>query len=176
MGLQAASFYMLVTWLAPISTSIGRSEVVAGVDVMFFQITGVIGSLLVPVVLRGRLRRWVPALLPSLAIVGALGLILAPARVFAWACLAGLSAGASLGMSLTLMAERARDHHTAVALSGMSQSVGYVIAALGPIAFGALHTLTDDWTAPLALVLVVLAALTVVGIFAGRDRYVLDRS
>ncbi|MGC5223459.1 MFS transporter [Micromonospora sp. DT81.3] len=175
MGLQAASFYMLVTWLAPISTSIGRSEVVAGVDVMFFQITGVIGSLLVPVVLRGRLRRWVPALLPSLAIVGALGLILAPAGVFAWACLAGLSAGASLGMSLTLMAERARDHHTAVALSGMSQSVGYVIAALGPIAFGALHTLTGDWTAPLLLLVLVLLGQGVIGALVGRERFVLHR-
>ena len=175
MGLQAASFYMLVTWLAPISTSIGRSEVVAGVDVMFFQITGVIGSLLVPVVLRGGLRRWVPALLPSLAIIAALGLILAPAGVFAWACLAGLSAGASLGMSLTLMAERARDHHTAVALSGMAQSVGYVIAALGPIAFGALHTLSGDWTAPLLLLVLVLLGQGVIGALVGRDRFVLER-
>jgi len=57
----------------------------------------------------------------------------------------------------------------------MSQSVGYVIAALGPVAFGALHSLTGDWLASLALVLAVLAALTVVGVFAGRDRFVLDR-
>ncbi|HEX5859884.1 MAG TPA: MFS transporter [Microbacterium sp.] len=175
MGLQAASFYMLVTWLAPISASIGRSEAVAGVDVMFFQITGVIGSLLVPVVLRGGLRRWVPALLPSLAIIAALGLIISPDAVFAWACLAGLSAGASLGMSLTLMAERARDHHTAVALSGMSQSVGYVIAALGPIAFGALHTLTGDWTVPLLLLVVVLIGQGVIGALVGRERFVLER-
>ena len=175
MGLQAASFYMLVTWLAPISTSIGRSEVAAGVDVMFFQITGVIGSLLVPVVLRGGLRRWVPALLPSLAIIAALGLIVAPQAVFAWACLAGLSAGASLGMSLTLMAERARDHHTAVALSGMSQSIGYVIAALGPIAFGALHTLTGDWTVPLLLLVLVLLGQGLIGALVGRERFVLER-
>jgi len=174
MGLQAASFYMLVTWLAPISTSIGRSPVVAGIDVMFFQITGVIGSLLVPVVLRGRLRRWVPTLLPSLAIMGALGLIVAPQAVLAWACLAGLSSGASLGMSLTLMAERARDHTTAVALSGMSQSVGYVIAALGPIAFGALHTLSGGWTVPLLLLVVVLLGQGVIGALVGRDRYVLE--
>ena len=57
----------------------------------------------------------------------------------------------------------------------MSQSVGYVIAAFGPVAFGALHSLTGGWIASLALVLAVLAALTIVGVFAGRDRYVLAR-
>ena len=77
-------------------------------------------------------------------------------------------------MSLTLMAQRARDHEASAALSGMSQSVGYVIAALGPIAFGALHTLSGTWVPSLVLVLVVLATLTVVGVYAGRDRYVLD--
>ncbi|HWI31981.1 MAG TPA: MFS transporter [Microbacterium sp.] len=175
MGVQAASFYMLVTWLAPISVSLGRSAVVAGVDVMFFQVAGIVGSLLVPVVLRGRMRRWVPALLPSLAILGTLGLIFAPGAVLAWACLSGLSAGASLGMSLTLMAERARGHATAVALSGMAQSVGYVIAAFGPIAFGALHTLSGDWTEPLLLLLAVLLAQAVIGALVGRERLVLER-
>ena len=57
----------------------------------------------------------------------------------------------------------------------MSQSVGYVIAALGPVAFGALHSLSSGWVASLALVLAVLVALTVVGVFAGRDRFVLDQ-
>ena len=102
--------------------------------------------------------------------------MVAPDAVLLWASLIGLTGGATLAMSLTLMAQRARDHDASAALSGMSQSVGYVIAALGPVAFGTLHSLTGDWIASLALVLAVLAALTVVGVFAGRDRYVLDRS
>ncbi|WP_239539666.1 MFS transporter [Microbacterium sp. B35-04] len=176
MGLQASMFYMFVTWLAPLSMSIGRSEVVAGIDVMVYQLFSLAGCLLLPLILRGGLERWAPALIPSLAIVGVAGLMIAPDTVLLWASLIGLTGGATLAMSLTLMAQRARDHDASAALSGMSQSVGYVIAALGPVTFGALHSLTGDWIASLALVLAVLAALTVVGVFAGRDRYVLDRS
>ncbi|WP_223214646.1 MFS transporter [Microbacterium ureisolvens] len=175
MGLQASMFYMFVTWLAPLSMSIGRSEVVAGIDVMVYQLFSLAGCLLLPLALRGGLERWAPALIPSLAVVGVAGLMIAPGGVLLWGSLIGLTGGATLAMSLTLMAQRARDHDTSTALSGMSQSVGYVIAALGPIAFGALHSLTGGWTASLALVLAVLLALTVVGVFAGRDRYVLER-
>ncbi|MBD3942258.1 MFS transporter [Microbacterium sp. NEAU-LLC] len=174
MGLQASMFYMFVTWLAPLSMSIGRSEVVAGVDVMVYQLFSLAGCLLLPLILRGPLERWAPALIPSLAIVGVAGLMLAPGAVLVWGCLIGLTGGATLAMSLTLMAQRARDHDTSAALSGMSQSVGYVIAALGPVAFGALHSLTGGWTLSLGLVLAVLVALTIVGVFAGRDRYVLE--
>lgn len=175
MGLQAAMFYMVLTWLASISMSTGRSEVVAGIDVMIFQLFSLAGSVLVPLTLRGRLERYAPAVIPVLAVIGVAGLMIAPGAILVWAVLVGLSSGATLGMSLTLMAQRARDHDTSAALSGMSQSVGYVIAALGPIAFGGLHSLVGGWTASLSLLLVIVLALMAVGLFAGRDRYVLEK-
>lgn len=175
MGLQSAMFYMLVTWLAAISMSTGRTEVVAGIDVMVYQLFSLAGSVLLPLILRGRVERLAPALIPVLAVIGAIGLMAAPDAVLVWAPLLGLSSGASLGMSLTLMAQRARDHDAASALSGMSQSVGYAVAALGPVLFGWLHSLTGGWTLPLAVLLAMNVALSLVGLFAGRDRYVLER-
>ncbi|WP_224786027.1 MFS transporter [Microbacterium caowuchunii] len=174
MGLQASVFYMLVTWLAPMSISIGRSAIVAGLDVMLYQIFSIVGSLLLPLLLRGRARRWVPALIPVLSVVGVIGMMVAPGMILLWAPCLGLSSGATLGMSLTLMAQRARDHGTAAALSGMAQSVGYVIAAAGPVVFGALHAATDGWLWSLTVLLLVLLTLSAVGVFAGRERYVLD--
>ncbi|GAA3922467.1 CynX/NimT family MFS transporter [Microbacterium invictum] len=176
MGLQSAMFYMLVTWLATISMATGRSEVLAGVDVMVYQLLSLAGSVSLPFILRGRIERFAPALIPSLAIVGTVGLMLAPGAISVWVVLLGLSSGSTLAMSLTLMAQRARDHDASSALSGMSQSVGYLIAALGPVTFGALHALTDGWIASLSLLLVVLVLLTIVGVFAGRPRFVLDPS
>jgi CP family cyanate transporter-like MFS transporter len=175
MGLQAAAFYMLLTWLAPLSISEGRSEVASGFVVMLFQILTIAGSLLVPILLRGRLERWVPGLIPALAIVGAVGLVLAPDTIALWAVLVGLSSGASLGMSLTLIASRARDPRAASALSGMAQSVGYLIAAAGPVAFGALHSATGAWSAPLLLLAAVCLAQAAVGVAVGRPRFVLER-
>ncbi len=173
MGFQSAMFYMLVTWLAAISMSTGRSEVAAGIDVMIYQLMSLAGALTLPLLLRGRIERYIPALIPALAIVGTIGLMAAPAAITLWAVLLGLSSGSTLGMSLTLMAQRARDHDASSALSGMSQSVGYLIAALGPIAFGSLHSLTGGWIASLSLLLTVLVLLTLTGLFAGRPRYVL---
>ncbi|MCD1269299.1 MFS transporter [Microbacterium sp. MEC084] len=174
-GVQASHFYVLLTWLAPFALSIGRGEAQSGVDVMIYQLAGVVSSLALPLALRGRLERWAPALLPALAIVGVAGFLLAPDGILAWSVLAGLTSGASLAMSFTLMASRSRDHHTASALSGMAQSVGYAFAALPPIAFGLLHTATGGWTAPMLFLAAILATQAILGILVGRDRRVFER-
>ena len=172
-GLQSSSFYILLTWLAPFATTAGRDAVIAGIDVAVYQLAGIAGSLILPLFLRGRLRRWVPASLPILAMLGVVGMLTATDALTLWTIPAGLSAGASLGMALTLMAERARDLATSTALSGMAQSVGYLLAAAGPIAFGALHALSDGWMLPFGLLLLVLTAQLLFGIGVGRDRFVL---
>lgn len=174
MGFQSAVFYILVTWLATIAVSTGRSAVTAGVDVMLYQVGAVVGALVVPFLFRGRAARWVPGALPILALIGAVGLMLAPGAILLWIALLGPASGASLGTSLTLMAQRARDHHASAALSGMSQSVGYLMAAAGPVLFGTLHDATDAWILPLLLVVAILIGQGISGLYAGRDRYVLD--
>jgi CP family cyanate transporter-like MFS transporter len=175
MGLQSCAFYMLVTWLAAISTSTGRSAVEAGFDVMFYQLFSLAGSLALPLALRGRAQRWVPALIPFLGVAGTIGLMAAPGAILVWAAILGLFGGAALAMALTLLAPRARDHRAASALSGMAQSVGYLLAAVGPVAFGAVHAALGGWTGSLLLLLAVAVGLIVTGVFVGRDRYVLDR-
>lgn len=173
MGVQSAAFYMLVTWLAPYAVAQGRTPVTAGLDLMAFQLIGILGSFIAPLLLRSRVRRWAPALSPWIGIVGCLGLLLAPQLLLLWAIVAGASAGASLSMSLTLMGERAADARAASALSGMSQSVGYAIAAVGPVAFGALLGATGAWTAPLLLIVAALVAQSATGLAVGRERFVL---
>jgi CP family cyanate transporter-like MFS transporter len=174
MGFQASTFYMMLTWLAAISTSIGRSEVVAGFDVMIYQLTTIIGSIIVPVLLRGPAERYVPAAIPLVGVIGIAGLMVAPGAIVMWVLIAGLSSGASLSMSLTLMAQRARTPDASAALSGMAQSVGYLIAAVGPVLFGALHAGFGGWTVSLGLLGLVLLAQSVTGVLAGRPRFVLD--
>ncbi|WP_232527790.1 MFS transporter [Microbacterium suaedae] len=174
MGAQSTLFYAMLTWTAPFSRSVGRSEVVAGSDVMLFQIIGVIGSLGLPFLMRGRLARWMPSLIPVVGMVGISGLILAPQGIVVWLLIQGLSSGASLAISLTLMATRARDHRAASALSGMAQSVGYVISGAAPLVFGAILTASGGWEWAFGYVLVALTAQLVLGVFVGRERYVFD--
>lgn len=173
MGFQAMTFYMMVTWLAPLAHSLGRAEVVAGIDVMLLQLSSLAGSLVVPLLLRGRLARWAPALIPVLGLLAVTGLIKASALFLGWVVLYGLSSGASLAISFSLFGLRARTPAAAGRLSGMAQSGGYAIAAAGPVAFGALLSLTGGWLAPLLLVLLALGAQLAVGLFVGRERPVL---
>ena len=99
-----------------------------------------------------------PGAHPLVGVIGVIGLMLAPEGIMFWAACLGSSSGASLSMSLTLMAQRARDHDTAAALSGMSQSVGYVVAAIGPVLFGWAHATTGNWMISLGLLLLALRA------------------
>ena len=174
MGAQSASFYILSTWLAPYSASLGRSAVVAGFDVMLFQLLSIAGSMLLPLLARGRMLRWTHSLVALVALVSAIGYVAAPAMLPLWLIVGGIAAGASLTTALMLASVRARTQQQAAALSGMVQSVGYLIAMLGPIAFGWLHGLTGGWIWSFALVWAVLAVQLVVGIFAGRPRFVLE--
>ncbi|MGM7670435.1 MFS transporter [Microbacterium sp. A93] len=175
MGVQSTSFYVLVTWLASVSISTGRSAAIAGFDVMLYQVFSLVGSLTVALVMHGRGARLTPALLPILGIAGIAGLMIWPGAIGFWVVPLGLFSGASLGVSLTLMAQRARDHSTSSALSGMSQSVGYAIAAIGPVLFGAVQAATGSWTVPLTILLVAMVLQGAIGVFAARDRYVLSR-
>ncbi|MFC7766306.1 MFS transporter [Leucobacter soli] len=178
MGSQSASYYILATWIAPYSASLDRSAVLAGIDTMIFQLLGVAGSMLLPFVIRGRAQPWGPALVAGVSLIASIGYLALPALLPAWLVLGGLSAGASLTIALMLTATRARTAQHAAALSGMAQSVGYLIAAAGPIVFGWLLGLgggsSGAWIAPFALVWLVTAVQIVFGLAVRKPRFVLE--
>lgn len=172
MGTQSSTFYVWATWLAPLDLSRGSDPVTAGLHVMVFHVCGMFGSLSAPFISRGAMRRILPVLLPVIAAAGAVGLILAPAALLAWLILSGFSAGCALTVSLTLMAQRSTDAATAAATSGMSQSVGYLIAAVGPVLFGVLYGATGSWIPPLFVILAGVGLQFCAGLLLARERMV----
>ena len=56
----------------------------------------------------------------------------------------------------------------------MAQTIGYLIAASGPVTVGALHDQGGGWFAPVAALLGCTATLLVVGWIAAADRRVED--
>jgi CP family cyanate transporter-like MFS transporter len=108
-----------------------------------------------------------------LAGVGTLGLLIAAGTATAlWVVLLGLGLGACFSLALTFFALRAPDPEHAAALSGMAQSVGYLLAAAGPFLFGVLRDATHAWSAPLALLLAIMVCLLVAGLGAARNAHV----
>jgi CP family cyanate transporter-like MFS transporter len=86
--------------------------------------------------------------------------------------LLGIGQGTGISLALTLVVLRAPDGSRAASLSGMAQGVGYVLAAGGPSALGALHDLTGGWEAPVAVMIAATFALLATGLVAGRTGFV----
>jgi CP family cyanate transporter-like MFS transporter len=109
----------------------------------------------------------------ALAVAGVAGLMIAPADLAAvWAILIGAATGCYLSLALTFLVLRAPDTAHTAALSGMVQSGGYMLAAVGPTGMGALHDLAGGWTVPLWALMGVTVLACVFGLGASRDRMV----
>lgn len=173
MGLQSTNYYVLVTWLPSIERDAGISGTTAGTHQFLFNVFGIVGSLCCSALLaRLRDQRVLGVIIPVTLLIAVLGILVAPGLTGVWACIAGIGGGASIVLSLSLFGLRARHHTTAASLSGMAQSVGYILAALGPVLVGALHDATGSWTPALSVLVVVDVAMLCAGVLAGRNRTV----
>ncbi|MFF9472854.1 CynX/NimT family MFS transporter [Streptomyces roseolus] len=174
MGLQSVWSYVLIAWMPTIFTDHGMSRSEAGVVFAFNNLIQVAGAFVVPLLAgRRRSQRPLVVLVTAMVAAGYAGLLVAPAEgAWLWAAVLGVGQGGALGLALTLIVLRTGDAPTAARLSGMAQTVGYLLAAAGPLAAGALHQATGSWTVPIALVIGVCAAAAGVGLFAARDRTV----
>ncbi|MFJ4904361.1 CynX/NimT family MFS transporter [Streptomyces sp. NPDC093249] len=174
MGLQSLWSYVLIAWMPTIFTDHGMSRSTAGVVFAFNNLIQVAGAFVVPL-LAGRMRSQRPlvALVTTLVAAGYAGLLVAPLEgAWLWSAVLGVGQGGAVGLALTLIVLRSGDAATAARLSGMAQTVGYLLAAAGPLAAGVLHQATGSWTLPICVVLVVCAAALGVGLLAARDRVV----
>ncbi|MEJ6550901.1 MFS transporter [Corynebacterium sp. USCH3] len=173
MGLQSTVYYVLVTWLPSIEQDAGVSGATAGSHLLLFNVFGIAGSLVCSALLvRLRDQRILGVVIPVTLLIAVTGILSAPGLTGIWACIAGIGGGASIVLSLSLFGLRTRHHTAAASLSGMAQSVGYILAALGPVAVGALHDATGSWTPALLMLIAVTAAMLWAGVLAGRDRTV----
>ncbi|MGY0503543.1 MFS transporter [Nocardia sp. FBN12] len=169
MGLQSLGFYVVVTWLPQVFQDNGLSAAAAGWLLFLFQAIAVLTSLAVPGALRwARDQRALATGCSAIMLLGYIGLFFAPGLALLWSVVLGLGGGACLVLALAFMSMRAKDATSAGALSAMAQSVGYLLAAVGPVVFGLLHTVGSDWKAPLTLMCVAAAAQTAVALVAGR--------
>lgn len=172
LALQSTVYYVVITWWPSIEQDHGFSAGSAGWHQLVFQVFGIVGALVAAALIhRWRSQSLLTGCVAMLVPVGACGQLLAPGAAILWIALIGIAAGATITIALSLFGLRTRDHHQAAALSGMAQSVGYLVAACGPIVIGAIHAATGSWTVPLLIVVVAGLAEVTLGVLAGRDRH-----
>ena len=95
--------------------------------------------------------------------VGYVGLMVAPhSLAVVWAVFVGAGT-TTFPLILVLVGLRARTPEGTAALSGVTQSLGYLVAATGPFTVGALYDATGGWTVPLLAMTAVVVPLFVTG-------------
>jgi len=147
----------------------------AGWMLSFSSFPGIAAALTTPSLAR-RLRQpeAMVVLCVAFSAVGYLGLIVAPiSLVYLWMVALGLGQGIAISLALGYIVARAPDSHHTAHLSTMAQSVGYLIACIGPLALGAIHDMTAGWTVPLLVLILVLVPVLFTGLAACQERYVL---
>ncbi|WP_245835799.1 CynX/NimT family MFS transporter [Virgibacillus ndiopensis] len=177
MGLQSFLFYVTISWLPEILHDYGVSMATAGWMLSFTQFIGLPASFLVPVI-AGRFssQRGIVLVMGAFAVSGYGGLLVGDsyAVMVISTILIGIAMSGSFALALAFLGMRARNAKQAAELSGMAQSLGYVLAAVGPMFIGYLYDLTHIWTVPLITLICVALFVVIFGFGAGRDKYVLD--
>jgi CP family cyanate transporter-like MFS transporter len=173
-GLQSLIFYCLIAWLPDILLQKGVDPQQAGFMLSSMQITSI------PVIFLGSLLAGQKANHRTLVIVSILcyitgfsGMLISDGAVtYVWTALFGIAGGLTFGLTMMYFTLRTRTSQEAAQLSGMAQSVGYLLAAVGPMLFGYLREALDNWRMPVYILIVVASLCLLFGVFAARDRYV----
>jgi len=174
-GLQSLQAYAVFGWFAELYRDAGFSAYTAGL--LLGVITGVSIplSILIPwLVGRTHDQTLLMCVVMACYPIGYLGLVFAPrAGGLAWAILVGIGL-CTFPLILTLIGLRARTPRGTAALSGFTQSTGYLIAAIGPFGIGLLHDQTGGWTVPLLVLLALCVPQLWVGLAVSRPAYIED--
>ncbi|HFI5640740.1 TPA: CynX/NimT family MFS transporter [Raoultella planticola] len=171
LGINSLVYYVIIGWLPAILQSLGYSEAQAGSLHGLLQLATAAPGLAIPLILhRLKDQRAIAVIVALMCAISACGLWFWPGQAVVWTLIFGFGSGATMILGLTFIGLRANSAHQAAALSGMAQTIGYLLAACGPPLMGKIHDANGDWQIPLIAVALISVVMALFGALAGRDR------
>lgn len=171
MGFQSFIPYSLFTWLPDILISKGYSESAAGWLIALYQV-GLIPTTFVAPIAAGKVndQRLYAFLAGIIFFIGIFGIrFFDEAYIPLFLFIAGIAAGITFSLAMMFFVLRTNTISESANLSGMAQSIGYFIAAIGPIALGLVADVFESWNAPLNILLLISLGISAAGLVAGRN-------
>lgn len=174
MGIQSFIFYVLVAWMPEMLVDKGLSTIQAGGMLSLLQITLLPVTFIIPIIAEKRENQlpyvWLAFLL---FFFGILGLMFGNMLLITLSIVGiGIAGGIAFSLSMLFFNLRTTSTKQAAELSGMAQSIGYLLAATGPFLFGFLHDMTQTWRLSLIVLLGLTIVLLVVGLNAGKKQVI----
>lgn len=169
-GLTSLTYYISVSWLPALLKDAGFTGAEAGNVHGFMQLASATpGLVLLPAIKRFKNQQLIAVTVAGITAIGTAGVALYPKLALIWGGCIGFGAGAAIILGLMFIGLRTNNMLQAASLSGMAQSVGYLLAACGPICAGILHDFTQSWASVFYTCTVVCIILSFVGLGAGRS-------
>ena len=175
MGFQSFLFYTTISWLPEILQDYGASVSLSGSLLSFIQLIGLPVSFIVPYFAGKLYSQWSLVFFLSLfGIFGYTGLLIGNSYLVMMISVIsiGMYIGGIFPLALTLLGLRARDAKESAALSGMAQSIGYLLAALGPVFIGYLYDAANSWSPPIITIIAIGIVVMILGSLSGRNKYI----
>lgn len=174
MGIQSFIFYVLVAWLPEMLVGKGLSTIQAGGMLSLLQMTLLPIIFIVPIIAEKRPDQksfvWVLFLLFAFGILGLMGNNMKIVTLSIMGI--GIAGGITFSLSMMFFNLRTTSAKQAAELSGMAQSIGYLLAATGPFLLGFLHDVTQNWQSSLTILLAMTNILLIVGLNSAKKRVI----
>ncbi|MGW7886887.1 CynX/NimT family MFS transporter [Staphylococcus xylosus] len=176
MGFQSMVFYTVVAWVPSILVDRGLDPSTAGYLLMLNQFSQVPMTFTFPIIAsKLKDQRILVVIITALFLVGfSLFFTQSLVLLIIGIIIAGLAMGACFSLCMTFFSIRARTSDGSISLSGFGQSVGYLIAAVGPFLIGYLHDATESWDSGIIALIVMSVLFFVFGYPAAKNKVVED--
>ena len=176
-GMSSLLFYSLLSWLATILQAKGFDGETAGYFSSLFVLIGIPGSFIIPIV-ANKLRNQ-SVLGVSVGMIYLLGIVLLMladswALVLIAIILCGVGTSSVFSYCISSFSIHTKSAADASTLSGMAQSLGYFLGAIGPFVMGKVFDLTQNWNVSLILLLAAAAAAVIAGWKIGKP-YIINQ-
>lgn len=171
MGLQSLLFYTIAAFLPSIWISKGLSEVAAGSMASVFQFMAPIAIIGMTWLInkRGVRLQTVAIGATVLNVIGLLGVSYLPSIMpMMWTAIMGLGCAAIFTLCIMLFSLRTYTPNQASKLSGMAQTIAYLVAFAGPFGAGWLYELSGNWDGPLLFILILTIINVIIAWLASR--------
>lgn len=174
MGLQSLLFYCISAWLPKVAQDWGMGIEASGWLLSYMQFaqlpTTFIGSLIAS---RLKDQRILSILTAFLFIFSLIGILLFKTQYIVLFCIIlGIGSGLAFSLAMLFFILRTKNIHHSSQLSGMAQSIGYLLAAIGPPLFGAIYDWKANWNISFLFLIGASIILLFVGVIAGKNNYI----
>ena len=171
MGVQSVCYYCITAWLPSILEATGMNFETAGYVASAFQLFAIPATFIAPIVIAHTKNKSLPAILSGVFYI--VGILIIMFTDSIPVILVGLfflatGGGASFAWVVAIIAIVSKDSHEATRLSGMAQSLGYVMAAVAPTLAGALFDMTESWFSVMAMVILMSVMIIIFSYTTGR--------